>query len=303
MASYLTRQSSPDPRDWKAVPGYTDKFGKPLKFARIGGKPGNTGHYLYITANHNPGDIEEIASNNKKLADEESLKRATERRKNQQIAEDKARKREHAAIRERHEKEMAKQGFGKEGYFIAKQLWLAENAPYGTKYLLYKNDLARNNPRFNELDEQEQKRRVKAHIKADKDDEVPRSYYDQLGRAMRPLGLPDLKEHDHHEAEKRGGYGHIPLQNQRRYLNVYQERDAADNLIPMQNPAPVLEDKFHGQMGLPHNFGSYDQRWEAYQEFKEQQRLEQIEKQRRADERGREYSAFSQYMGSINPLV
>ena len=300
MANYLEGKSLGsrvrDPDDWKPVLHYTDKFGKPLKYERKYGKPTNTGHFLYITSKHNRGDIERIASKNKKLADEELRKRQIESQRQRQIAKDEARKRELAAIRERREKEMAEQGFGEEDYFIAGQLWRAENAPYGTKYLLYKNDLARKTPGFNKLPEQEQKRRVKAYMEADEYEDVPGSYYDQMGRAMRPLGQPDFDENDIAYGKMRGGWRNAFPSQKRVMLGIKQRRDANDDWMPMSDPAPVLRDVYHGQMGLPYNFGSYDQRWEAYQNWKEQQRLKEIERQ---NNRG----AFNQYMGSLSPMV
>tara|TARA_Y100001973_G_scaffold670_1_gene848 strand:- start:223 stop:1089 length:867 start_codon:yes stop_codon:yes gene_type:complete len=288
MANYFEGKSLESrvryPDDWKPVPHYTDKFGKPLKYERKYGKPTNTGHFLYITAKHNRGDIERIASKNKKLAQIESERQRQE-----------ARKRELAAIKERREKEMKKHGFGEEDYRIAGQLWRAENAIYGTEYLLYKNDLASKIPGFNKLSEKKQKSLVKDHMEADKDNNVPRSYYDQMGRAMRPLGQPDLTKDDIRFGEDHGWFN-VPQRQRDVHLRLMQDRDANDDWMPMRDPAPVLTEVYRGQMGLPYNFGSYDQRWEAYQNWKEQQRLEEIEKQ---NNRG----AFNQYMGSINPMV
>lgn len=268
---------------WKPVPGYTDKFGKPLKFARIHGKPSNTGHFLYITANHSRTQIERMAAENLKREDEKRQKAAVKQQK--QAREDE---------RLRRDDEMEKAGFGKEAYFIAQQLWRAENARHGTNYLFYKNDLKHNDPNFKNLPEADKIKAVKAHIKNNPN--LDRKYYEQVSKALRPLGYVNRLD-----KEDKAGIEHYGSENYwntfprytHQVLGLRMNRDPEGNSIPMDNPAPALTKEVYGVRGFPIDYGSGDQRWKAYQEWKTKKEQEDQAKQ----------GAFNQYMGSINLIV
>jgi len=279
MAESLSGKAPPDPRKWDAVEGYKDKYGKPLKFARIGSKPGNTGHYFYVTNGLKPWQIEELAAENKQLQKSEDLKRQNERQRQLQLEREAA-----------NEEEMAEQGFGEENYFTAKQIHRAQNARHGTKYLLYKHHLDRYEDGFSGLPEDKKRERVK-EFQEDQPHLAEEFYYPKIVETLPALGYS--KEYVDSQREDFGGVspsqiGMMSLGSIDATTGLYQGRDEYGDYLPNETPAPVLRDKYRGLMGYPGNYGTPEFRQKAYDRWKDEQQNQ---------------GAFNQYMGSINPIV
>ena len=188
--------------------------------------------------------------------------------------------------RARKKKEMEEAGFGEQNYFDAAQVWRAIN---NSDYLFHKHHLMRNDPNFSRLTPSEQKERVKEFMESDDSDHLKERYYEKIPAIQKALGFQDVWwEKDEGEYPSWDWWNH-----NRDALNthtgLYQGRDEHGNPLPMDYRAPVLEDKFRGQMGLPQDYGTEEQRERAYDKWKANQKKNK--------------GAFNQYMASLNPRV
>tara|TARA_Y100001938_G_scaffold32693_1_gene44787 strand:- start:893 stop:1591 length:699 start_codon:yes stop_codon:yes gene_type:complete len=184
------------------------------------------------------------------------------------------------------EKEMEEAGFGEQNYFDAAQVWRAIN---NSDYLLHKHHLMRYDPNFSRLTPRMQKKRVKKFMESDDSDHLKERYYEKIPTIQKALGFQNVwweNEEDKYTPSDWSISNRDALHSQ---TGLYQGRDEHGNPLPMDYRAPVLEDKFRGQMGFPQDYGTEEQRERAYDEWKANQ-----EKNK---------GAFNQYMGSLNPRV
>ena len=191
-----------------------------------------------------------------------------------------AREEEKRAKKEKKRQEYSdrvdKAGFGEEAYFNAQQVWRALNAPRGTKYLLYKNHLAREKPGFAELSEGEKKVAVEEMMK-DRPF-LSEEYYKKIPSVRKALGWNDELPGEPHPDD---WYNMRP-----------RDVDSYVGLLLGDETAPVLEDKYRGQLGFPQDYGTEEYRHRAYEDW--------LRKQENARPQGNE-GAFNRYMNSLNP--
>ena len=209
---------------------------------------------------------------------------ASERRRMEREQESKRRQMEkERAIKE---KQMEEAGFGEQNYFDAAQVWRAIN---NSDYLLHKHHLMRNDPNFSRLNPSQQKIRVEKFMNSKKSNHIKEKYYERIPTIQKALGFQGVHWENNKDKYTPSDWWMSNRDALNTHTGLYQKRDKHGNPLPMDYRAPVLENKFRGQMGFPQDYGTEEQRERAYDEWKANQ-----EKNK---------GAFNQYMGSLNPMV
>ena len=167
---------------------------------------------------------------------------------------------------------MEEAGFGEQNYFDAAQVWRAIN---NSDYLLHKHHLMRNDPNFSRLTPSGQKKRVKEFMDSKESKHIKEGYYERIPTIPRALGFQDVWWANDEDEYTPSDWWMSSRDALHSHTGLYQKRDEHGNPLPMDYRAPVLKDKFRGQMGFPQDYGTKEQRERAYDEWKANQEKDQ----------------------------